>query len=44
MERVPVLLQVNVDLDAAKSGFQPDDLAGSVGALATSGGSTSAAS
>ena len=27
MERVPVLLQVNVDLDAAKSGFRPDDLA-----------------
>jgi hypothetical protein len=37
MDRVPVLLQVNVDLDAAKSGFQPDDLAGSVGALATLG-------
>jgi hypothetical protein len=37
MDRVPVLLQVNVDLDAAKSGFQPDDLAGSVGALANLG-------
>ena len=34
MERVPVLLQVNVDLDAAKSGFRPDDLAGAVGELA----------
>jgi hypothetical protein len=34
---VPILLQVNVDLDAAKSGFQPDDLAGSVGALANLG-------
>jgi pyridoxal phosphate enzyme (YggS family) len=34
MERVPVLLQVNVDLDAAKAGFRPDDLAGAVGELA----------
>ena len=37
MERVPVLLQVNVDLDAAKSGFRPDDLAGAVGGLARLG-------
>ena len=37
MDRVPVLLQVNVDLDAAKSGFRPDDLAASVGALANLG-------
>ena len=37
MERVPVLLQVNVDLDASKSGFQPGDLAGSVDALASLG-------
>ena len=34
VERVPVLLQVNVDLDAAKSGFAPDQLAGVVGELA----------
>jgi len=34
MERVAVLLQVNVDLDAAKAGFRPDDLAGAVGELA----------
>ena len=34
LERVPVLLQVNVDLDAAKAGFRPDDLAGAVGELA----------
>jgi PLP dependent protein len=34
MERVPVLLQVNVDLDAAKAGFRPDNLAGAVGELA----------
>ena len=34
MERVPVLLQVNVDLDASKSGFRPDDLAGAVDGLA----------
>ena len=34
MERVPALLQVNVDLDAAKAGFRPDDLAGAVDELA----------
>ena len=34
MERVPVLLQVNVDLDAAKAGFRPDDLAGAIGEIA----------
>jgi pyridoxal phosphate enzyme (YggS family) len=33
-ERMPVLLQVNVDLDAAKAGFRPDDLARAVGELA----------
>ena len=37
MERVPVLLQVNVDLDEAKSGFRPDDLAGAVDGLASLG-------
>jgi pyridoxal phosphate enzyme (YggS family) len=34
MARIPVLLQVNVDLDAAKAGFRPDDLAGAIGELA----------
>jgi PLP dependent protein len=37
LEGVPVLLQVNVDLDATKSGFGPDDLAGAVGELANLG-------
>jgi pyridoxal phosphate enzyme (YggS family) len=37
LERVPVLLQVNVDLDAAKSGFGPDDLAGVARDLANLG-------
>jgi PLP dependent protein len=37
MERVPVLLQVNVDLDAAKSGFGPADLNGLLGELADLG-------
>jgi PLP dependent protein len=37
MERVPVLLQVNVDLDAAKSGFRPDDLAEAAVALGSLG-------
>ena len=34
MERMPVLIQVNVDLDAAKAGFRPDDLARAIGELA----------
>ncbi len=34
VDRVPVLLQVNVDHDATKSGFRPDDLAAAVGGLA----------
>jgi pyridoxal phosphate enzyme (YggS family) len=33
-ERVPVLLQVNVDGDPAKAGFDPDDLAAAAGAIA----------
>ena len=37
VERAPVLLQVNVDLDAAKAGFRPDDLAGAVAELAGMG-------
>ena len=37
MEPVPVLLQVNVDLDAAKSGFGPEELAGVVGDLRSLG-------
>jgi PLP dependent protein len=32
--RYPVLLQVNVDDDPAKAGFQPDDLEASIGRLA----------
>lgn len=32
-EALPVLLQVNVDGDPAKSGFSPDDLAGSLPAI-----------
>ena len=31
--RLPVLLQVNVDVDPAKAGFQPDDLAGQLPAI-----------
>jgi hypothetical protein len=31
--RVPVLLQVNVDRDPAKAGFDPEGLAGTAGAL-----------
>ena len=34
---MPILLQVNVDLDTAKSGFRPADLAGAVGGLARLG-------
>ena len=33
MGRAPVLLQVNVDLDPAKEGFRPEDLAGAVAEL-----------
>jgi PLP dependent protein len=33
-ERVPVLLQVNVDADAAKAGFDPEELAGVLPRLA----------
>jgi len=33
-DRVPVLLQVNVDLDPSKAGFQPDDLPRALDALA----------
>jgi pyridoxal phosphate enzyme (YggS family) len=35
LERVPVLLQVNVDLDPAKSGFLPEHLPGTAGELAS---------
>ena len=44
IKRVPVLLQVNVDLDAAKAGFRPDDLAAAAGVIAGLAGSTCAAS
>lgn len=33
MERVPVLLQVNVDEDPSKAGFRPDDLAPALGPI-----------
>jgi PLP dependent protein len=37
MERVPVLVQVNVDLDAAKSGFGAEDLAEAISVLGSLG-------